>query len=99
MVPWRRVIAPTHPDASRRRDPDRHPCSVAAIRVLTPAVGGSLEATTLRNSLLLALEHLQPLEAPGPKSGDIFARIGCKTGVGGSNFPVVTPAFADIVSK
>jgi hypothetical protein len=45
------------------------------------------------------LEHLQPLEAPGPKSGDIFVRIGCKTGVGGSNFPVVTPAFADIVSK
>jgi hypothetical protein len=44
---WRRVISPTHPDASRRRDPDRYPCSVAATRVLTPAVGGSLEATTL----------------------------------------------------
>jgi hypothetical protein len=27
-------------------------------------------------------------EGPGPKSGDIFARIGCKTGVGGSKFPV-----------
>jgi hypothetical protein len=47
----------------------------------------------------LALEHLQPFEAPGPKSSDIFVRIGCKTGVSGRFFPVVTPAFADIVSK
>jgi hypothetical protein len=45
------------------------------------------------------LEHLQPFEGPGPKSGDISARIGCKTGMGGRFFPVVTPAFADIVSK
>jgi hypothetical protein len=45
------------------------------------------------------LEHLQPFEAPEPKSGDIFVRIGYKTGVGGRFFPVVTPAFADIVSK
>jgi hypothetical protein len=45
------------------------------------------------------LEHLQSLEAPGLKSGDIFVRIGCKTDVGRSNFSVVTPAFADIVSK
>jgi hypothetical protein len=44
-------------------------------------------------------EHLQPFEGSGPKSGDIFARIGYKTGVGGIFFPVVTPAFADIVSK
>jgi hypothetical protein len=44
-------------------------------------------------------EYLQPFEAPGPKSGDIFIRIKYKTGVGGRFFPVVTPAFADIVSK
>jgi hypothetical protein len=36
---------------------------------------------------------------PGPKSGDIFVWIGYKTGVGGRKFLVVTPAFADIVSK
>jgi hypothetical protein len=45
------------------------------------------------------LEHLQPFEASGPKSGDIFAQIECKTGVGGIFFPVITPAFTDIVSK
>jgi hypothetical protein len=51
----------------------------------------------LKGSMML--EHLQPFEAPGPKSGDIFTWIGCKTGVGGRFFPVVTPAFTDIVSK
>jgi hypothetical protein len=45
------------------------------------------------------LEHLQPFEAPGPKSGDIFVRIEYKMSVGGIFFPVVTLAFADIVSK
>jgi hypothetical protein len=45
--------------------------------------------STFRN-----LEHLQPFEAPGPKSGHIFVLIGCKTGAGGNIFPVGTPAFA-----
>jgi hypothetical protein len=49
--------------------------------------------------MLVNLEHLQPFEVPRSKSGDIFARIECKTGMGGRFFPVVTPAFADIVSK
>jgi hypothetical protein len=34
------------------------------------------------------LEHLEPFEAPGLKSGDIFVRIGCKTDVGGSKLSV-----------
>jgi hypothetical protein len=42
------------------------------------------------SGLIQDSEHLQPFEAPGPKSGDIFARIGCKTGVGGKIFPVGT---------
>jgi hypothetical protein len=47
----------------------------------------------------VALEHLQPFEALGPKSVDIFIQIKCKTGMGKIFFPVVTPAFVDIVSK
>jgi hypothetical protein len=43
--------------------------------------------------VVMLLEHLQPFEAPGPKSDIIFARIGCKMGVGGIIFPVGTPAF------
>jgi hypothetical protein len=48
--------------------------------------GSFLSFTQLEPSPML--EHLQPFEAPGPKSGDIFAQIGCKTGVGGSKLPV-----------
>jgi hypothetical protein len=44
--------------------------------------------------LLRLLEHLQLCEALGPKSGDIFIQIRCKTGVGDNIFPVGTPAFA-----
>jgi hypothetical protein len=44
--------------------------------------------------VLFSLEHLQPLEAPRPKFGEIFIRTGYKTGVDGNIFLVGTPAFA-----
>jgi hypothetical protein len=46
-APWRRAISPMHPDASCWQDPDRYPCLVVVARVLMPAAGRSLVATTL----------------------------------------------------